>query len=54
MKPKQTLYILVALIHVVFMIQIENFDVWNKGMKTPQKNFKSMKTHANLKYSINT
>ena len=41
MKPTQTLDILVALIHVVFMIQIENFDVWNKGVKIPQKIVKS-------------
>ena len=37
MKPTQTLYILVALIYVVFIIQTENFDVWNKGVKMPKK-----------------
>ena len=35
MKPTQTLYILVALIYVVFIIQTENFDVSNKGVKIP-------------------
>ena len=37
MKPTQTLYILVALIYVVFIIQTENFDVSNKGVKIPTK-----------------
>ena len=33
----QTLYILVALIYVVFIIQTQNFDVSNKGVKIPTK-----------------
>ena len=37
MKPTQTLYILVAFIYVFFIIQTENFDVWNKGVKMPKK-----------------
>ena len=41
MKPTQTLYILVALIYVFFIIQTENFDVLNKGMKMPKKMVKS-------------
>ena len=48
MKPTQTLNILGGLIHVVFMIQIEYFDVWNKGEKTPKKIVKSL--HKRILY----
>ena len=39
-KPMQTLYILVALNQAVFMVKIENFEVWIKGVKTFQKGVK--------------
>ena len=41
-KPMQFLYILVAVYYSVFMVQIENFEVWIKGVKTSQKGVKSL------------